>query len=303
MLDGLVSVIVPCYNGAAFLQAAIDSAVGQSYKSLEVIVVDDGSTDRSREIAESYGGRVRVVVQANRGLPAARNAGIEIASGELLAFLDADDRWLPEKIAKQVQRLSMAADVGFVHTERVLVDDIGRRLPSAGGPGRARFVGECLLELVRGNNIAVSSVLVRRSTLAELRFERLGDPKAPACEDWDLWLKLAERTRFAFVPEPLTEYRQHGTNMSSNVRRMRLAEIACLDGVLARNSRSDVHLLATEILRGLQRQLFALEVERGDWTASLKALRRAWPSIGLPELKLGLRMLRAGLRRHVTVLN
>src|SRR5262245_58814803 len=109
-----VSVIIPNYNYGRFLREALDSALNQTLPPLEVIVVDDGSTDESPEILESYGDRIRVIRQKNQGVGIARNTGAEAARGELLAFLDADDYWFPQKLEKQVEKINSDPELGMV---------------------------------------------------------------------------------------------------------------------------------------------------------------------------------------------
>src|SRR5581483_4857500 len=104
MAAPLVSVVVPVYNGAKYLRQALDSALGQTYPRLQLVIVDDGSTDSSAEIIASYGPRLCSIRQANAGVACARNAGIRAAAGDLIAFLDQDDWWLPEKVDRQVER-------------------------------------------------------------------------------------------------------------------------------------------------------------------------------------------------------
>ena len=125
MTGPLVSVIVPVHNGARFLAAALDSVAAQDYGSMEIVVVDDGSSDNSAEIAASY--RVRLLQQPNRGVAEARNAGVAESSGELLAFLDQDDLWLERKVSRQVAALEADPTLGFVLTriDILLVHDIG----------------------------------------------------------------------------------------------------------------------------------------------------------------------------------
>ncbi|MBK8993570.1 MAG: glycosyltransferase family 2 protein, partial [Gammaproteobacteria bacterium] len=124
MLDSsedLVSVVIPAYNAAAFIERAVDSVLTQSYRSREVLVVNDGSTDRTGEVLARYGSAIRVIDQPNGGLSSARNRGIREARGEFVALLDADDRWLPEKLERQVQAMVADPGIGFCST-RALVE-------------------------------------------------------------------------------------------------------------------------------------------------------------------------------------
>src|SRR5207244_7547062 len=130
-----VSIIVPCHNGARFLAEALDSALAQTHPAVEVIVVDDGSIDDTPSVLGRYAGRVRVIRQRNRGPSAARNAALDVARGDYGAFLDADHRFLPDKVARQAGVLDARPDVGLVYCGRAVSGGDGRALPGAGGPG------------------------------------------------------------------------------------------------------------------------------------------------------------------------
>src|ERR1700678_3861883 len=138
MSQPLVSIIIPTYNRAEYLGQAIDSALAQSYRPIEIIVVDDGSTDDTQGVAARYGDRIRYIHKANGGASSARNAGFAAASGEVLALLDSDDRWLTEKLEKQISLLSDG--VGLVHAGfRVFNSDDGRVTSTAVPPDKLDF--------------------------------------------------------------------------------------------------------------------------------------------------------------------
>jgi glycosyltransferase involved in cell wall biosynthesis len=209
MNHAVVSVVIPVYNGARYLATAIDSALAQTYTPLEVVVVNDGSTDSSHEVIASYGGRVRSVSQPNQGVAAARNAGIALADGEFIAFLDQDDCWLPGKVAAQVKCFELDPRLGLVHTGiRQFSDPPGSVGPIYRTEGSARLVGDCYDRLLLGNGVFNSSVMVRKAVL-----EETGpfDPSIPGntVQDYDLWLRIARRYPFAYIPEELTALRLH----------------------------------------------------------------------------------------------
>lgn len=224
--DPLVSVVIPAHNAAATLHEALHSARGQSYDRLEIIVVDDGSTDGTAAIVAAHGRedpRVRLISQEQQGVASARNRGVAEARADLVATLDADDLWHREKIQAQVRALMDAGDAcGLVYTLSVAVDEEARMIDgeSAGGPVYQGFV---LPDLLLSNFIANgSSPLLRRSVMMAaggydpgLRAQR-----AEGCEDLKLYLAIAERHDVAAVPMPLTGYRVTSTSMSSNVPRM-----------------------------------------------------------------------------------
>lgn len=195
-----VSVVIPTYNRADVLGSAIDSALDQTYDDLEVIVVDDGSTDDTSDVVDRYGANVRYhKFDENRGANAARNAGIDIATGEYIAFLDADDRWKSEKIARQVARFhEMGPECGLVHTgiERRKFDGdiIDRRIPPEPTDPERR--------LLFGNFVGTYSCILVRSVV----FDTVGTPDEdlPSWQDWEFYLRVADEFEFALVPEPLT---------------------------------------------------------------------------------------------------
>jgi glycosyltransferase involved in cell wall biosynthesis len=213
-----VSVVIPAYNAAWCVARAIDSALAQDYTHREVIVVDDGSTDATGEILARYGAAIRVVPKRNGGLSSARNAGIRAAGGELVAFLDADDYWLPAKLAHQVALLDSRPEIGFCSTAAALEAPDGSRL---GEWTCARPAGGMLQEIFARNAAvagSASAVVARREL-----FERAGvfDESLQSLEDIDMWMRLAAITGYACVPELLTVVLRNPDSMSRNLDVMR----------------------------------------------------------------------------------
>lgn len=210
-----VTTIIPAYNAAAYIEQAVDSALAQRGVDHEVIVIDDGSTDNTWELLRKYGERIRAVRQANAGHVRSRNRAAQMARGDWLAFLDADDEWLPDKLASQ---LAVAEEqTGMVYTDRVNFGEIGR-VAERQSDSIPLFEGDTFERLLFNNFVTVSSVIIRKSW-----FDRLGgfDPELLVCEDWDLWLRLtAEGGLVKLCPEPLTRYRWHASSMSNNQTRM-----------------------------------------------------------------------------------
>jgi glycosyltransferase involved in cell wall biosynthesis len=199
--------VVLAHDGGPTVATVLDKL---SDKVDELVVVDDGSTDRTREVAAEHArdGRVRYLAQSREERSAARNRGIAASSAPLVAFLDADDRWLPEKLARQVAALARDGAAGLCYTAARFIDREGRPL-AIRKPPRA-VSGRIFPRLMRGNLIIVSSVVVRRACLEAVGpFERLA---TYGCEDWDLWLRLARRYPVLAVDEELTLYRRHGAN-------------------------------------------------------------------------------------------
>lgn len=203
----LVSCIIACYNRPDYVREAIQSALDQTYPNLEIIVVDDGSTDDTPEVLASYGDKIKVVRQANSGTAAARNAGIAVSHGKYLAWLDSDDAWLPQKIAVQVEVAERHAEIGVVFTLCQAMDENGNPPPpSEPLPVPQGVIREDILRmLVVESQVMTPSCLVRRET-----FDRAGwyDPEFSA-EDWELNLRLAREAPFAYLDCPLTRVRIH----------------------------------------------------------------------------------------------
>lgn len=223
--DPLVSVIVPAYNAQRYVAQAVESALAQTHANLEVIVIDDGSRDATAAIVERLAAantRIRLVRQPNAGVAAARNAAIALARGELVAPLDADDVWLPHKLERQVARLREAGpDFGVVYGWSAAIDAEGRLLEE--GYTYSDREGDVLWALIASNFIGNASVpLVRRDDLRAVGGydARLRDRRAGGCEDWDIYLRLAERTRFAVVRDFVIGYRQTPESMSSDAAAM-----------------------------------------------------------------------------------
>jgi len=208
----LVSVVIPNYNYQRYLGKAIDSALGQGYPRLEVVVVDDGSTDGSRAVISAYDDRVRPCFQENCGLPAARNRGIERAEGKFLLFLDADDWLLPGGVAALVEGFARFPEAGLVFGDVEFTGDDDHVF------ARSEYAGERVPFdlLLRENPILVGGTLVRRSALAAVG---LFNPAFRQCEDYDLWLRLALGHPICHVARTVARIRSHSEQLSGNVVR------------------------------------------------------------------------------------
>jgi hypothetical protein len=208
-----VSVVVPCWNAERYLAASLDSALAQEGVPVEVLVADDGSSDGTPAVLARYADRVRVLHQDHRGPAAARNACLRVARGEYVALLDADDRFLPGKLARQAAVLDARPDVGLVSTGWLVVDAGGRPLPSQGW---SREEGDVRRRLLLGNPAHPVAVMCRRAQALDAGGF---DESLQVNEDWDLFIRLAMRgARWATVDEPLCEYRVHGGQSHRRVR-------------------------------------------------------------------------------------
>ncbi|HLW70877.1 MAG TPA: glycosyltransferase [Candidatus Binataceae bacterium] len=200
------SVIIPAFNGAATIAAAIRSALDQRCADdFEIIVVNDGSTDGTQAILESFGDRLRIVNQPNRGLPAARNAAAAIAGGDYLALLDQDDLWLPEKLARTIAPLERDPDLVLSYSDLVPVDDGGA--PAGPSPITAALARPPTMDdlLRQWWPILPSTVVIRHTTF--IRCGGFFEGYRRAYEDVDFWLRARECGGFAYLAEPLVIYR------------------------------------------------------------------------------------------------
>ena len=206
-----VSVIIPTYNSARYLTDAVDSVLVQSFKDYEVLVIDDGSTDDTEAIMRRYGPPVRYIDQENGGVSTARNRGIVESRGRYVAFLDADDTWLPNKLERQLGALKENPGYRACYSAFTLCDCDLSPLHVRRSNRQGSVVGDLLSY---GNVVGTpSTVLCERSL-----FEAAGgfDPEMSQCADWDMWVRLASHTEFLYLDEPLATYRQHAANMSLN---------------------------------------------------------------------------------------
>lgn len=219
----LVSVVIPAWNSASTLARAIDSVLAQTWARREIIVVDDGSSDASLALLAGYGAQLRVVSQANGGPASARNRGLREARGQYVAFLDADDHWLAEKLECQAALLEAHPEIGFCSTATVVVDMRGQ--PVRDWPCRAGAAP--LLETLFMHSAAVSGstsgVLARR----ELLLAAGGfDETLRGFEDPDLWIRLAARMAYACIPQALTVVVRTPNSVSGNLAAMCAATLA-----------------------------------------------------------------------------
>lgn len=214
----MVSVVIPAYNVGWCVGKAIDSVLAQHFGDHEIIVVNDGSSDDTAAVLTAYGDAIRVIEQPNRGMSAARNTAIRAARGRYVAFLDADDWWLPDKLARQVELMEARPDLGFTSTAARVVDARGECL----NLWQCRHDGTNVLETLFAENAAIaggcSAVMVRRPLL-----ERTGlfDENLRGFEDPDLWIRLAAVSGYACIPEPLVEILRREHSVSRNHVNMR----------------------------------------------------------------------------------
>ncbi len=202
----MVSVIVPVYNGEATLARALESALAQEFSGdVEVIVVNDGSTDDTAKVLERFRGRITVVTQHNRGLSGARNAGVRVARGTYLAFLDADDLWLPKHLAESVAALEANDRAVVAYSEAVLMHADGTRLEGSFIADEFAHAPSMADLLTRWWPILPSTVVMRRSIFDAC--EGFCTSFRRAYEDLDFWLRAREQGEFEYIAEPTVRYR------------------------------------------------------------------------------------------------
>ena len=282
-----VSIVVPAHNVERFIAAALRSALAQRGVAVEVVVVDDGSTDGTpAEVARFAGDpRLRVVRQPNAGLAAARNAGLAAASGRYVGFLDGDDLWDPDKARWHVELMDARPWVDLSYSWWWIVDEEGRATgrgntaPARRLPGGLSLEG-LVVENFTGNG---SNVVCRRGALI-----RAGgfDPRLRACEDLDAWLRVAalREGNIALVPEILTSYRMRGGQMTRDWRRMRAGWEAAI-GKARRLAPKRVARVEAMARARLGRFLAYIAYEAGEHAAARALIRGAWRSS--PRVLLG----------------
>ncbi len=282
-----VSVIIPAYNAAGVLSEALASVLAEATPDVEVVVVDDGSTDGTARLLDRYAPRVRSIRLANGGPGRARNAGVATTRAPLVAFLDADDRWLPGSLHRRLAALDAEPAAALVYGTVRYVDADGEPMafdPMAYKARRGmRRSGWVLRSLFWHNFIHTSTVVVRRAVL-----EAVGgfDERREVIEDYDLWLRIAAGWPIAFVPEPVALYRwsPHSLGMG-NLARTYLGQIPALEAALDRGGLARTSLGRAWLRRRRLAQLhadFAGDLLRRD---RLDAARAAlWSSLRLQPL-------------------
>ncbi|MCB0164421.1 MAG: glycosyltransferase [Anaerolineae bacterium] len=239
-----VSVVIPSYNRADLLPHAIQSVLDQSYTDLEIIVVDDGSTDHTRQVIQDITHpKVRYIYQENRGLSGARNTGIEVSRGEFIAFLDSDDIIYPNKLISQIQQFDKNPELGLVAGGYNHIDDYGRVLQEL-LPWNV-WPQLDLDTWIKVCPVVPASVLVRRVWI-----EKVGhfDEKFRRVEDWDMWLRLAHAgCKMAWTQEIVCGYRLHTGQMVRDATSQKKGYIAVLDKFFTNPQSNNFHLPKSQI--------------------------------------------------------
>ena len=212
MSEPLISVVIPAHNAEKYLAEALESVRAQTFPDYEIIVIDDGSTDRTAELASSYSG-VFLLQQSNRGEAGARNTGIRAARGKYVAFLDADDVWLPSKLEKQAAHLLRHPRTAWIYTDALVFDGPARHAICRIGERIRLHEGEILRPLLLRCFIPSATPVVTKTALTEAGLFDESKQKRMGV-DWNMWLRIAERHSAALINEPLAMIRLHARNIS-----------------------------------------------------------------------------------------
>ena len=270
MTEPLVSAILPVCNRERTVARAIESVLGQSHRPLELIVVDDGSTDGTRRVLESFGSSITLLEQPNAGPYVARNHALRHARGELVAFIDSDDAWLPDRLASQLPL--MRPEVGLVF------GDAAWRLADGRSAGRTCFDvtpprrGRVMRHFAWGNFVPTITALVRRSCLEELGgFSEA----ATLSSDYLMWFRIAQRHEIDYVPAPVAEYTVYSGGISSDLGRSLEARIRLFRDELARASDPQTRHTLRRLLFNHALHLLLASVRRRARSVS-HPLRLAW---------------------------
>jgi glycosyltransferase involved in cell wall biosynthesis len=276
--------VIPAYNQAVFLDAAIQSVLNQTYHEYEIIVVDDGSTDDTPAVAKRFGAAVRYIWQENQGLAAARNTGIDQACGDYVALLDADDEWLPAFLEQMVALAAEQPEAAVYYCGVQYVNRDGDLLPQ---PGQARIVapGNMYMAMLRANFLIPSTVMMRcsvaQANLFDVAFRRL--------QDWELWVRLLRQGyQFAGRADSLVRYRIHDASLSTDPAGGQNAARALLEKHFGTDE-GQWDTWAADKRRaygGYYRYcaLIASLIRQGDWRSCAAYLRKAFqidPSLAI----------------------
>lgn len=227
-----VSVIIPTYNCEHFLGRAIDTALAQSYKDYEILVVDDGSTDKTCDLLDRYETKIRYFCQPNRGVSSARNLALNHAAGEFVGYLDADDMWYPQKLELQVAFLDIHKDCGLVHSEVSVIDEDDQIIYSCFNRDTERSIpqGHCLNDLLRRCHIQTLTVLERRECVDHAG---LFDERLPIAQDYHHWINVTlAGFAIGYLPDPLGKYRWRRGSLMADQSRLLEDLIFIYEGLL-----------------------------------------------------------------------
>jgi glycosyltransferase involved in cell wall biosynthesis len=269
-----VSVIIPTFNRGILLCEAIDSVLAQNFTDLEIVVVDDGSTDHTASLCQKFGNRIFYHPQQNRGVAAARNQGVRLARGEFICFLDSDDLWKPNKLEIQIAFADAHPEYGLIATEIASFDRQGIVSDRSKASMYKIANGMVIEDLLFSNWIQTSTVLVRAETLEVVG--GFDEDVGQFGEDWLLWMRIASRFPVYFIPEPLVLYRIHQEKLTSRQPEIQydgliriIAKLGCLPQFQSKPELLRLAEYRIAIGRGLQ------NLRSGACDLAVPKLRRA----------------------------
>ncbi len=272
-----VSVIIPCHNACDYIGATINSVLAQTLPPAEIIVIDDGSTDDSREVVRRFDGRVRLLTKANGGPASARNLGIASSTGDYIAFLDSDDLWMSDKLARQVAFMASHPEVGLLFSEAWMFREtdgekvISRKIGFTGDP--------TFRQLLHGDFIPNSTVLLRRECV-----ERVGPLSEKrsliGVEDYEYWMRIARECTIAGIAEPLAWYRLREGNLMGDGRDIDKGLDLALKALGEIESRfpqmwEESGVVRERLLARLHLRAGFAWKQRGDWRGCIRHYRQA----------------------------
>ena len=210
----IVSVIIPTYNRAHLIDKAINSVLSQTYQDYEIIIVDDASTDNTKEVVKDFtDSRISYIFHTNNlDISAARNSGIKASQGKYIALLDSDDEWLPEKLDKQINKFEKESlKIGVIYTGSYYIDEKGNQIRKVHVPIKEGYIYEDLLRA--GGYLCLSSTLIKREC-----FKKVGlfDENLPPCEDLDMWIRIAKYYKFSYIKDLLVATRIHNNQITND---------------------------------------------------------------------------------------
>ncbi len=227
-----VSVIIPTYNSAKFLPETIESVLGQTYQDFELIIIDDGSTDHTKEVIASYlkdhPQKIKYFYQKNSGVSAARNHGMQAAKGSFIAIIDSDDLWFPGRLMEGMKMMDAHPNVGLVHSNVINITEEGKpfNIISRNKKFLSGYISDYIF--LRKADILCPTVLFRKECC-----DRLGgfdhNLATLGCEDRELWIRIAKQYEIAFIDKPLAYYRVRSDSMSHNIPKMLQARLYVVD--------------------------------------------------------------------------
>jgi len=298
-MTSLVSVIVPTYNSAGFLKIAIDSVLQQSYSNIEILVIDDGSTDNTEELMRGYSDSVVYIKQSNQGVSAARNTGIKQAKGEFIAFLDADDSWFTDKLTLQIDMLHEHPKCIAVFSNFHIVDAQNKLLKSNGiAEDYAIFkyrklnktdlfqyvdngicIGDIFKSLFLGNFINTCSLIIRSESVKSCGFF---NTELITQEDYDYWLRLSMLGKMIYIDKPLLNRSRHGAQLTANDKKLQIStDVVSVIEVYADKAKPLIaENIFKERLRGVYKVLALNYLASKRNTSALTTLKTSLSSAG-----------------------